>query len=71
MFTLLRHEDVKHFKGMLRKADNTYVRDYKLGRERMAGLLPDVEQALLKMQVGRPGPEATARPGATSWRAWC
>ena len=28
VFTLLRHEDVRHFKQMLRKADNTYVRDY-------------------------------------------
>lgn len=30
VFTLLRHEDVRHFKGMLRKADNTFVADHKL-----------------------------------------
>ena len=28
--TLLRHEDVRHFKSMLRKVDNTYVKDYTL-----------------------------------------
>ena len=48
---MLRHEDVKHFKGMLRKADNTYVRDHKLARPAMEALRPDVEQALHAMQV--------------------
>lgn len=26
VYSLLRHEDVRHFKDMLRKADNTYVK---------------------------------------------
>jgi superfamily II DNA/RNA helicase len=29
VFTLLRPEDVRHFKQMLHKADNTFVRDYR------------------------------------------
>ncbi len=29
VFSILRPEDVRHFKLMLRKADNTYVRDFR------------------------------------------
>ncbi|GAB4815233.1 hypothetical protein N2152v2_002279 [Parachlorella kessleri] len=50
VFTLLRHEDVKHFKGMLRKADNTFVSDHKLARDMLEALRPEVDQALQEMQ---------------------
>ena len=52
VFTLLRHEDVKHFKGMLRKADNAFVSDHKLARDVLEAARPEVEQALQEMQVG-------------------
>lgn len=32
MVTLLRHEDVRHFRGMLRKADNAFVADHRLAK---------------------------------------
>jgi ATP-dependent RNA helicase DDX51/DBP6 len=47
--TLLRKEDVRHFKGMLRKADNAYVGDEQLGADALAGVRPQVEQALAEM----------------------
>lgn len=65
MYTLLRHEDVKHFKGMLRKADNTYVRDHRLDRAAMEGLREGVEQALERMQVKKDAVHAGAEEGAS------
>jgi ATP-dependent RNA helicase DDX51/DBP6 len=49
VITLLRYEDVKHFKSMLRKADNTYVKDTRIERERMEKVKVPVEKALKKM----------------------
>lgn len=42
MTTLLRHEDVRHFKAMLRKADNAFVSDHRLAK----GALEDVREAV-------------------------
>ena len=46
VFTLLRPEDVRHFKGLLRKVDNTYVKDFALPVAAMAALRPRVDAAL-------------------------
>lgn len=49
VITLLRTQDVHHFKQMLRKADNKYVRDYKLSKESMDRCTGYVESALEQM----------------------
>ncbi|KAK9821304.1 hypothetical protein WJX81_005661 [Elliptochloris bilobata] len=46
VFTLLRPEDVRHFKGLLRKVDNAYVKDYKLPSAALTSLRPQVDAAL-------------------------
>lgn len=63
VYTLLRHEDVRHFKDMLRKADNTYVRDVRLERGQLEEVRPVVEAALEAMQSAMAA-EAPAVPGA-------
>ena len=49
VFTLLRHEDVRHFKNMLRKADNTFVKDHRLGKGALEAVRDDVDSALDSM----------------------
>jgi len=49
VITLLRNEDVKHFKSMLRKADNTYVKDTRIEKEMMEKVKVPVEKALNKL----------------------
>lgn len=49
VFTFLKMEDVRHFKGMLRKADNSFVKDYKLGQEELSAVKGVVDRALIKM----------------------
>jgi len=49
--TLLRKEDMRHFKAMLRKVDNTYVRDQRLSSEAMDALQEDHDQALAVAQA--------------------
>ena len=46
VFTLLRPEDVRHFKGLLRKVDNAFVKDYKLPSDALTALRPQVDAAL-------------------------
>uniref|UniRef100_A0A7S1T4D8 RNA helicase n=1 Tax=Tetraselmis chuii TaxID=63592 RepID=A0A7S1T4D8_9CHLO len=46
VFTLLRYEDMRHFKSMLRKADNTFVRDYVVEAEYVDTLRPQLEGVL-------------------------
>ena len=46
MFTLLRPEDVRHFKALLRKVDNAYVKDYALPSDALTALRPKVDTAL-------------------------
>ncbi|KAF5837997.1 P-loop containing nucleoside triphosphate hydrolase protein [Dunaliella salina] len=50
VFTLLRDEDVRHFKQMLRKADNTYVRNFKLAPGAADSFKPALEAALKQVQ---------------------
>eukprot|EP00963_Diacronema_lutheri_P009343 scaffold840_cov344-Pavlova_lutheri.AAC.60 len=45
VYTILRKEEVRHFKAMLRKADNNYVNNYKLSRDRVEGLAERVALA--------------------------
>ena len=48
--TLLRHEDVRHFKSMLRKVDNAYVKDYTLPNELLTELKAPCLNALAATQ---------------------
>ena len=48
--TLLRHEDVRHFKSMLRKVDNAYVKDYTLPNELLTDLKAPCQAALAATQ---------------------
>lgn len=41
---------MRHFKDMLRKADNNYVRDFKLSRDVVTGLGDAVAAALEQMR---------------------
>jgi len=44
--TLLSTDQVHHFKAMLRKVDNTFVKDYALPPGLVASLRPEVKQAM-------------------------
>ena len=59
MVTLLRHEDVRHFRGMLRKADNAFVGDHRLGK----GALEAVRGWMWGGGGGRQG-------GPARWPSW-
>ncbi|GAX75525.1 hypothetical protein CEUSTIGMA_g2968.t1 [Chlamydomonas eustigma] len=50
VFTLLRTEDVRHFKQMLHKADNTFVRDYRISREILESCSGSLRKAILQVQ---------------------
>ena len=58
VFTLLRVEEVRHFKGLLRKVDNAFVKDWALDKGALDALRPScaralgVLQAYLKAQEG-------------------
>lgn len=65
--TMLRKEDVRHFKDMLRKADNNYVKDEALGEgwgERLRTWRAVVERGLLEMSV-EVGEVAAGETGGT------
>lgn len=47
----LHWQDMRHFKAMLRKADNTYVKDHKLDRATLEQLRPSFEAALEGMKA--------------------
>eukprot|EP00951_Prasinocladus_malaysianus_P004325 scaffold30407_cov41-Prasinocladus_malaysianus.AAC.1 len=42
---------MKHFKAMLRKADNTYVMDHSIPKEELDGLRPHMTPALEAVQA--------------------
>lgn len=44
--TLLRHEDVRHFKNMLRKVDNAYVKDFAISGDVLSQLKEPCQRAL-------------------------
>ena len=45
VFSLLRPEEMRHFKAMLRKIDNAFVKDYVVKEERLKALKPAFESA--------------------------
>lgn len=45
---MLTTEQVRHFKIMLRKVDNTYVKDFTLPPKLVTSLRPEVREALLR-----------------------
>ena len=51
VITLLRKEDVRHFKDMLRKADNNYVKDEVLDSETLIQARSWVNEALDTMKI--------------------
>ncbi|KAL4422577.1 hypothetical protein ABPG75_008774 [Micractinium tetrahymenae] len=65
VFTLLRHEDVRHFKGMLRKADNTFVADHRLAKGALEAVRDDVDDALDRMAAQLAAEQAAAAAVAT------
>ena len=51
VYSLLRGEDVHHFKAMIRKVDNTYVKDWKgLTKEKIEEWKPKLDFALTHVQ---------------------
>jgi len=57
VITLLRKEDVRHFKDMLRKADNNYVKDEVLESETLIQARHWVTEALDTMNIDNNGAE--------------
>ncbi len=51
VFSLLRVEEVRHFKGLLRKVDNAYVKDHVLPKEALEAARPEVAHALDVLQA--------------------
>ncbi|GFR41488.1 hypothetical protein Agub_g2179 [Astrephomene gubernaculifera] len=51
VITLLRDEDMRHFKAMIRKADNNYVRELKLVPERVESFRPALSGALQQLEA--------------------
>ena len=51
MFTILRKEEVRHFKGLLHKVSNTYVKDHKLPLELLEAARPASVHALEILQA--------------------
>jgi hypothetical protein len=51
VFSILRVEEVRHFKGLLRKVDNAFVKDHVLPREQLEAARPEVEHALGALQA--------------------
>ncbi|KAG1663277.1 hypothetical protein FOA52_006318 [Chlamydomonas sp. UWO 241] len=73
VYSLLRPEDVRHFKAMLRKADNTFVSDHALpaellvtARPRLVAALGQV-QALLAAEAQQDGAQAGGGGGGGGW----
>ena len=51
MFTVLRKEEVRHFKSLLHKVSNTYVKDHKLPLELLEAARPASVHALEILQA--------------------
>ncbi|KAG2486916.1 hypothetical protein HYH03_014415 [Edaphochlamys debaryana] len=51
VITLLRDEDMRHFKAMIRKADNNFVREMKLPPEQVEGFRPALQGALQQLEA--------------------
>ncbi len=51
MFTVLRVEEVRHFKGLLRKLDGAFVKDWALDKAALEALRPQCQHALGVLQA--------------------
>ncbi len=51
VFTLLRTEEVRYFKGLLRKVDNAFVKDYALPKADVDAARPEAQHALSVLQA--------------------
>ncbi len=51
VFTVLRVEEVRHFKGLLRKVDNTFVKDHALSKSLVEAARPEAQHALSVLQA--------------------
>ena len=51
VLSVLRLEEVRHFKGLLRKLDGAYVRDWALDRAALEALRPACQHALGVLQA--------------------
>jgi len=50
VFTILRVEEVRHFKGLLRKVDNAFVKDHSLQKDLLESVKPECKHALQVLQ---------------------
>lgn len=51
VFTVLRVEEVRHFKGLLRKVDNAFVKDHPLPKADIEAARPEAQHALSVLQA--------------------
>ncbi len=51
VFTVLRVEEVRHFKGLLRKVDNAFVKDHALPKAEVEAARPEAQHALSVLQA--------------------
>lgn len=68
VYTMLRKEDVKHFKEMLRKADNNYVRDCDVSREEMDAYKETVTAVLRCAEWRSAGWDCRCASIGVTWR---
>ena len=54
VITILRKEDVRHFRAMLRKADNNYVRDERIDPKSLSIVRDQVDEALDLLEQRQP-----------------
>lgn len=51
MYTILRKEEVRHFKGLLHKVNNTFVKDHRLPFQLLEATRPACARALEVLQA--------------------
>ena len=51
MFTILRKEEVRHFKGLLHKVNNIFVKDHRLPAQLLEAAKPVAAHALQVLQA--------------------
>ena len=51
VYTILRKEEVRHFKGLLHKVNNTFVKDHKLPPQLLEAARPASAHALEVLQA--------------------
>jgi ATP-dependent RNA helicase DDX51/DBP6 len=51
VYTILRKEEVRHFKGLLHKVNNTFVKDHRLPTQLLEAAKPAAVHALQVLQA--------------------